>query len=213
MKKRILSVLLVLSLLFSSVVCGLSSEAKTLTKSITFSFNGKKATVCKVKVTNKSVSLKGKVLSEKTYKKFYEGEEMQTWGMGQYVYDYPIIKNNSQIALTLLEYYKGTMSPKNYVIFEYEGFEICGIKRGMSEKKAYKKLKNIFGKNNIKKVKVKKTDSILNSKMSHYKNTKYKYVIDGTKGTNRFVFTVYVGKGKVTAIEFEAGDYSKLIEV
>ena len=213
MKKKLVSIVMVLVFILSSfVVSGFSTEAKSTTKKITFKINGKTATGCKVKVSSKSVSLKGNVMSWNTYKKMFK-KAPQRWGGGDYVYDPPIMKNGEQIGLTLLSYYPNERtSSKGYIDLHYEGFEICGIKRGMTEKKAYKKLKKIFGKNNIKKEKVKKDESYIKN-MKNYKSVKYKYVIDGTKGyKKRFIFSVYVGKGKVQAIIFKAGDYSELAE-
>ena len=198
-------------ILSSFVVSGFSTEAKSTTKKITFKINGKTATVCKVKVSSKSVSLKGNVMSLDTYISMFK-KKPSKWGGGSYTYDKPI-GDKEQIGLTLLSYYPNEYtSSKGYVDFHYEGFEICGIKRGMTEKNAYKKLKKIFGKNNIKKEKVKK-DAVIKRYMKNYKSIKYRYIIDGTKGNKKkFVFKVYVGKGKVQAIEFEAGDYSELAE-
>lgn len=212
MKKKIISIIMVLAFIVSTfAVFSVPSEAKTTTQKITFKINGKTATVCKVKVSSKSVSLKGKVMSQNTYMNMFDKAPTR-WGGGSYVYDAPIMKGNEQIGLTMLDYYPNKRSSSNYVDFHYEGFEICGIKRGMTEKKAYKKLKKIFGKNNIKKEKVKK-DEYIKRNMKNYKSIKNVYVIDGSKGNaKRFILKVYVGKGKVQAIDFKAGNYSELAE-
>ncbi len=209
MKIKVLSIITTIALIISILsFYDIPVEAKTATKNITFTFKGRTATICKVKVSDKSVVLKGKIMSEKNYLKYFK-KKPTTFGMGQYFYDAPIVKNNDQIGITLLEYYKGNFSPNNYVDFRCEGFEICGIKRGMSEKKAYKKLVKIFGRKNIKKQNVTESDAYVES-MKNYKSSKYKYVIDGTKGDSKFLFTIYIGNGKVKSISFQAGDYSKL---
>lgn len=212
MKKKITSIIMVLAFIVSTfAVFSVPSEAKTTTQKITFKFNGKTATVCKVKVSGKSVALKGKIMSQKTYMNMFD-KAPSKWGGGSYTYDGPVMKGNREVGLTLLSYYPNKKSSNNYIDFHYEGYEICGIKRGMTEKKAYKKLKKIFGKNNVKKEKVKKNDNIRKFR-ENYKSVEYRYVVDGSKGNEKkFVLKVSVGKGKVQAVELEAGDYSELAE-